>query len=92
MIGEGTEITRQIRYMSLDRVSPRMPEVCPHCGDPIESERKEPEDGRPYEVWRCANCDEEWRHPEETVMDRDLDFSESGEQLSRRDADTDLNW
>ena len=92
MIGEGTEITRQIRYMSLDRVGPRMPEVCPHCGDPIESERKEPEDGRPYEVWRCADCEEEWRHPEETVMNRELDFSESGEQLSRRDADTDLNW
>ncbi len=51
-----------------------------------------PEDGRPYEVWRCADCEEEWRHPEETVMNRELDFSESGEQLSRRDADTDLNW
>jgi RNase P subunit RPR2 len=69
-----------------------MPEVCPHCSEPIESLRKTPEEGRPYEVWRCEDCAEEWRHPEETVMNRDLDFSASGDQIERRDADTDLNW
>jgi endogenous inhibitor of DNA gyrase (YacG/DUF329 family) len=85
-------IVLPISYIPPGRVDARMPEVCPHCGDPVESTRKTPEEGRPYEVWRCADCEEEWRHPEETVMNRELDFSESGEQLSRRDADTDLNW
>lgn len=69
-----------------------MPEICPHCGEPVESVRKAPEEGRPYEVWRYADCDEEWRHPEKTVLNRDLDFSESGDQIDRRDADVDLNW
>lgn len=69
-----------------------MPEVCPHCGEPIESVRKTPDDGRPYEVWRCEDCDEEWRHPHETVLNSDLDFSESGEQLSRRESDADGTW
>lgn len=69
-----------------------MPEVCPHCEEPIESVRKEPDDGRPYEVWRCTNCEEEWRHPQETVLNSDLDFSESGDQLSRRESDADLGW
>lgn len=69
-----------------------MPEICPHCGDPIESLRKTPDDGRPYEVWRCNNCEEEWRHPKETVLNSNLDFSESQNQLSRRDSDTDLTW
>lgn len=69
-----------------------MPEVCPHCYDPIESIRKTPDDGWPYEIWRCKNCEEEWRHPGETVLNRDLDFSASQEQVSRRGADTDLNW
>lgn len=69
-----------------------MPEFCPHCDTPVESTRKDPEEGRPHEVWRCRGCDEEWRHPEETVLDRSLDFSGSGDQLSRRDADTDMTW
>lgn len=69
-----------------------MPEVCPHCGDPIESVRRTPESGRPHEVWRCENCDEEWRHPDETVLSRDLDFSQSEEQLSRRDSDDTMGW
>ena len=78
--------------MLVGTVAYDVPEVCPHCGDPIESIRRTPDDGRPHEVWRCENCDEEWRHPQETVLDKDLDFSESGEQVSRRDADTDLSW
>lgn len=69
-----------------------MPEHCPHCAEPVESARINPEEGRPYEVWRCADCEEEWRHPEETVLDKDLDFSKNKDQLSRRDADTDLTW
>jgi tRNA(Ile2) C34 agmatinyltransferase TiaS len=80
------------RYFPVGRVSLHMPEVCPHCGEPVESIRKTPDDGRPHEVWRCGDCEEEWRHPEETVMNRDLDFSASGDQIERRDADTDLNW
>lgn len=80
------------RYLLVGTVAYDVPEVCPHCGDPIESIRRTPDDGRPHEVWRCENCDEEWRHPQETVLDKDLDFSESGEQVSRRDADTDLSW
>lgn len=69
-----------------------MPEHCPHCHDLIDSVRKEPEQGRPYEVWKCENCKKEWRHPEETVLNKDLDFSETGEQVSRRESDTDLYW
>lgn len=69
-----------------------MPETCPHCNEPITSLRRAPDEGRPYEVWRCENCNEEWRHPEETVLDKDLDFSESREQLSRRQSDSDLEW
>ncbi|ELZ61072.1 MULTISPECIES: hypothetical protein [unclassified Haloferax] len=69
-----------------------MPEHCPFCGEPIESTRVTPEDGRPYEEWRCTDCDETWRHPEETVLDRSLDFSKHGNQLDRRDADTSLDW
>jgi ribosomal protein L37AE/L43A len=73
-------------------VAVNVPEVCPHCGEPIESLRRTPEDGRPHEVWRCDDCGEEWRHPGETVLNGELDFSESGEQLSRREDDADLNW
>lgn len=69
-----------------------MPEHCPYCDDPVYSLRIDPDDGRPYEVWRCSQCEKEWRHPEETVLNRDLDFSKHGNQLSRRDADTDLGW
>jgi tRNA(Ile2) C34 agmatinyltransferase TiaS len=69
-----------------------MPEVCPHCGDAIESVRKTRDDGRPYEVWRCGPCEKAWRHPEETVLDKSLDFSASEEQLDRRDSDADLGW
>ena len=69
-----------------------MPEHCPHCDEPVSSERREPDDGRPFEVWRCEDCDEEWRHPEETVLSRDLDFSANDDQIDRRDADTDEQW
>ncbi|MCU4925487.1 hydrogenase expression protein HypA/HybF [Halobacteria archaeon AArc-dxtr1] len=69
-----------------------MPEHCPHCGELVNAVRKNPDDGRPYEVWQCADCDEEWRHPEETVLNRDLDFSANKNQVSRRDADTDQTW
>lgn len=69
-----------------------MPEHCPHCGEQVVSNRKEPNEGRPYEVWQCFECDEEWRHPEETVLDRDLDFSKHGDQISRRESDTELQW
>jgi ribosomal protein L37AE/L43A len=88
----GVRQEREARYFRGGGVLPDMPEVCPHCGDPIESIRKSPEDGRPHEVWRCEDCGEEWRHPEETVMNRDLDFSASGDQIERRDDDTDLTW
>lgn len=80
------------RYILPLAVPVPMPEHCPHCSTPVDSIRKEPDDGRPYEVWRCEQCDEEWRHPDETVLNKDLDFSKRGNQLSRRDADTDLNW
>jgi RNase P subunit RPR2 len=69
-----------------------MPETCPHCDEPVDSERRTPADGRPYEVWRCPDCGEEWRHPEETILDRSLDFSASDSQLSRRESDTDTGW
>lgn len=69
-----------------------MPEYCPHCGTAVRSVRREPGQGRPYEVWLCDPCEEEWRHPEETVLDKDLDFSGNGEQLSRRESDTDMTW
>lgn len=69
-----------------------MPEHCPHCETPIRSERREPDDGRPHEIWICDDCEEEWRHPDETVLNRDLDFSASGDQIERRDDTTDLGW
>ncbi len=69
-----------------------MPEICPHCREPITSVRKEPKDGRPFEVWKCENCEEEWRHPQETILNNDLDFSESQDQISRRNTDADLEW
>lgn len=69
-----------------------MPEVCPYCEDPIDAIRKTADDGKEYEVWRCDSCDEEWRHPDETILNKELDFSKSQEQLSRRETDTDLNW
>ncbi len=69
-----------------------MPEHCPHCGDPITSFRRHPEGERAEEVWRCADCDEEWRHPEETVLNKDLDFSATGTQISRRESDSDSGW
>lgn len=69
-----------------------MPERCPHCREPISSVRKEPTEGRPYEVWQCEDCEKEWQHPEETVLNKDLDFSETGDQVSRRRSDTDLYW
>lgn len=78
--------------MSAEKLRVRMPEYCPHCRTPVESLRKEPEESRPYEIWRCEECDEEWRHPEETVLDTDLDFSKNKDQLSRRESDTDLTW
>lgn len=78
--------------MEAPRVNGSMPEYCPHCNVPIDSSRREPEEGRPYEVWRCEECDEEWRHPEETILSRNLDFSKNKEQLSRQESDADLSW
>jgi ribosomal protein L37AE/L43A len=69
-----------------------MPEFCPHCDRPVTAERRESEDGPATEVWRCPDCEEEWRHPDETVLNRELDFSGTSDQLSRRDSDTDLTW
>jgi transposase-like protein len=69
-----------------------MPEVCPHCSEPVDSERKTPDSSDPYEVWRCESCDEEWRHPEETVLSQELDFSQSETQLSRRGSNGVSEW
>ncbi|GAA0237299.1 hypothetical protein GCM10009000_060950 [Halobacterium noricense] len=69
-----------------------MPEVCPFCGDPIDSTRRTSDNDRSYEVWQCKDCEKEWYHPEETVLNKELDFSESQEQISRRESDTDLEW
>jgi ribosomal protein L37AE/L43A len=55
-----------------------MPETCPHCDAPIVSERRDTEDG-PVEIWRCEDCEASWRHPDETIMNRDLDFTASGD-------------
>jgi ribosomal protein L37AE/L43A len=64
-----------------------MPEVCPHCGTPIVSERRSGDGDRDREFWRCEECEEEWRHPEETVMNRGLDFS-AAESAESPDPDT----
>lgn len=69
-----------------------MPEHCPHCGDPVTSFRRQSEGERPKEIWECEDCDETWRHPEETVLDKDLDFSANQEQISRRRSDSNLDW
>lgn len=69
-----------------------MPEYCPHCSRPVSAVRKESENGPATEVWRCTDCEEEWRHPDETVLNRELDFSKEQNQITRRDADTDLGW
>ncbi|MFP8954560.1 hydrogenase expression protein HypA/HybF (plasmid) [Natrialbaceae archaeon A-arb3/5] len=69
-----------------------MPEHCPHCGEQVQAERRKSDDGRFQEVWQCTDCDEEWNHPDETVLNKDLDFSKNKNQISRRDADTDLQW
>lgn len=69
-----------------------MLEHFPSCSTPVDSMRRKPDEGRPYEVWRCKKCKKEWRHPEETVLNKNLDFSKHNDQLSHRDSDTDLGW
>jgi ribosomal protein L37AE/L43A len=69
-----------------------MPEYCPHCNQPVDSVRRESDEGPVQELWQCKNCEKEWRHPEETVLNRELDFSKNNQQISRRNSDTNLTW